>query len=96
MAGTFGSIQLVIMVNIEDKIVKGIERQLKAITINFWKLTESKQLKSWAGKDSNLNCLMHIDGFNGLARVVSASLADKYQYIFFQKDIKLYWKYVVL
>ncbi|KAF8233801.1 hypothetical protein L208DRAFT_1201745, partial [Tricholoma matsutake] len=60
VAGTFGGIQLVITVNIEDKIVKGIGRQLKAVTINFWEFTESEQLEYWAGKDSNLNCLMHV------------------------------------
>ncbi|KAF8223967.1 hypothetical protein L208DRAFT_1059582, partial [Tricholoma matsutake] len=60
VVGTFGGIQLVIMVNIEDKIVKGIGRQLKAVTVDFWELTESEQLESWAGKDSNLNCLMRV------------------------------------
>jgi len=27
--------------------------------------------------------------------MVLASLADKYQYIFFQKDVNVYWKYIV-
>jgi hypothetical protein len=54
VAGTGGGIQLAIAVNIEDNK----KRKLKAVTVDFWELTDSEQLKSWTRKNSDLNCLM--------------------------------------
>jgi hypothetical protein len=91
VAGTGGGIQLAIAVKIEDDE----ERKLKAVTIDFWELTDSEQLKPSAGKELDVNRLIRADSLDDSERIGKASLAAEYQYIFYEKAVDLYWKYVV-